>query len=499
MRNITKQEIKQKKELKKSESFPIKIGLEIHGYLDTQEKLFCKCKTEKQREVKPGPVENSQAKNREGFLGEDKPNSRICPICTGQPGSKPMLPNKDAMNKLIQIALVLNCKINHNKKLVWQRKHYSWPDLPKGYQNTISGAYSVPCAENGKFKSIRIRECHLEEDPAQWNPDTGKIDYNRSGLPLVEIVTEPDFSSSEQVLQWLESLLHNLSYIKAVRKNAGIKVDVNVSTYGDRVEIKNLNSLQNIKNAIAFEVKRQIENHEKGIEQKMDTLAYDSTKGITIKMRTKEEAEDYRFIPDPDLPIIQLNEKEINLIKSKLPENPDTKLEKLLTRYKLERADAEILAKNLELVDFFEKLSEQKIDAKKYISWITIELLRVLNYNKKTLEDEDIDIKPEHLAELIQAVDKKQLTELKAKQILNTFVPRSSSIKSTLSESSRITDAKEITDFCSQAIKNNPKSVQDFKSGKQEALNFIVGEVMKLSNKRADFKTSRECLIKLLK
>ena len=161
--------------------FPIKIGLEVHGYLNTKEKLFCMCKTNPNLQT---------SKNNED--NEDKPNSRVCPICTGQPGSKPMLPNAEARRKIIQIALILKCKINHDKDLIFQRKHYDWADIPKGYQNTISGAHSTPVGIKGKFRGISITECHLEEDPAQWNPDTGKLNYNRSGLPLIEIVTEPE-------------------------------------------------------------------------------------------------------------------------------------------------------------------------------------------------------------------------------------------------------------------------------------------------------------------
>ena len=155
-----------------------KIGLEIHGYLNTKEKLFCSCKSEH-------------------GLKHSKPNTNICPTCTGMPGAKPMLPNKEAINTAIQISLILGCKIN--KKLAWQRKHYNWPDLPKGYQNTLSGTYATPIGEKGKFIGIKITEAHLEEDPAAWNPKTGEIDYNRSGSPLIEIVTEPDFKTSKQV------------------------------------------------------------------------------------------------------------------------------------------------------------------------------------------------------------------------------------------------------------------------------------------------------------
>ena len=464
-----------KQNKKEQKTHPIKIGLEIHGYLNTKEKLFCKCSPE--------------------FVKGEKPNTRICPICTGQPGCKPMQPNKEAMKNLIQIALVLKCKINSDKKLIWQRKHYNWADLPKGYQNTISGAYSIPCAENGKFNGIGIRECHLEEDPAKWDPETGKIDYNRSGLPLVEIVTEPDFHSSEQVEEWLKNILVSLSYIKSL-KPEGIKVDTNVSTYGERVEIKNINSIENIRKAIEYEIKRQTENYEQGIDQKRETLSFDENKGKTIKMRDKESAEDYRFIPDPDLPTINLSEKEIKQIEKDLPETPTEKLNKLLNKYKIDEYNAEILSKNLDLVDFFENLAEH-VDAKKYISWITIELLRILNYNKKKLGDPDIDIKPEHLAELILAVDKKEIIELKAKQIINGFIPKSYSIKSIKKDIQKFGE-KETEEICKKVIKANEKSVTDYKSGKKEALNYLLGEIMKLSQRRADFNTAKRILEKLI-
>jgi aspartyl-tRNA(Asn)/glutamyl-tRNA(Gln) amidotransferase subunit B len=274
--------------------FPIKIGLEVHGYLDTVEKLFCKCKVSL----------------------DEYTNTHVCPICTGQPGSKPMAPNCSAVDKFIQIATILNSKIN--KEWIWQRKHYDWADNPKGYQTTISGPHVNPCSIGGSFKGINLIEAHLEEDPAQWNPDSGKINYNRSGLPLIEIVTEPEFSTSEQVIEWLKSLILSLSYVKALRKNAGIKVDVNVSTYGDRVEMKNLNSLEKIRKAIEYEVVRQVENHEQGIVQKRETMAFDEKLGKTIKMREKEGAADYRFIPDPDLPVIKIADGRIKKIREKI-------------------------------------------------------------------------------------------------------------------------------------------------------------------------------------
>ena len=457
----------------------VKIGLEIHGYLQTKEKLFCRCKA----------IRHSKKK-------KIKPNTFVCPICTGQPGAKPMLPNSEAIRKLIQIALMLNCKVNIYRKvgkktygvLTWNRKHYDWPDLPKGYQDTISGAYSVPIGEQGKFENIKIREVHLEEDPASWNPETGCIDYNRSGLPLIEIVTEPDFSNAEEVELWLKKLLLTLSYIKAVDKNAGIKADVNVSiNNGERVEIKNLSSITSIKNSINYEIERQTKE-----KAKRETRRYDEKKGKTILMRTKETQEDYRFIPDPDLPIIKLTEKEVKEIKGKLPESPQQKLEKLIKKHKIEKKQAEILYKNLELVEFFEKVTE-KIPPTFALPWVTIELLRVLNYNKKTLDDPEIDIKPEHFIELLEAVKKGKITELKAKQFLNKFVPKSFSIKGELKKEGKIS-RQEIEKIIEKVLEKNKKAVSDYKAGEKKAFNFLIGQIMKESNRRADFKLAREIL-----
>ncbi|MBI2629680.1 Asp-tRNA(Asn)/Glu-tRNA(Gln) amidotransferase subunit GatB [Candidatus Pacearchaeota archaeon] len=458
----------------------IKVGLEIHGYLNTKEKLFCRCKA----------VRHSLKK-------EIKENSFVCPICTGQPGSKPMLPNSSAIARVVEIALMLNSEVNlydSGKELVWNRKHYSWPDLPKGYQNTISGAYSVPVAEKGKFEGIKIREIHLEEDPAQWNPETGGIDYNRSGLPLVEIVTEPDFDSPDKVVDWLKKLVLTLSYIKAVDKNAGIKVDVNISTkktdFKERVEIKNLSSLENIRKAIEFEAKRQ-ETEKTGKE----TRRYDEKNERTIKMRDKEGAEDYRFIPDPDLPIIKIRKSEIEKLKKALPESPQEKLDKLIKKHKIGEKDASVLSQNIEVVEFFEKVIE-KVNPRFALPWVNVELMRVLNWNKKTLDE--VEIMPEHFIELLQLVESKKLTELKAKSILNEFIPKSFSVKERMKEFGKIADMGEIEKICGDVVKNNVQAVQDYLSGKEESLNFLIGEVMKKSNRRADYKTAKEILKKII-
>ncbi|MBS3072813.1 Asp-tRNA(Asn)/Glu-tRNA(Gln) amidotransferase subunit GatB [Candidatus Pacearchaeota archaeon] len=448
------------------------IGLEIHGYLNTEEKLFCNCSSSI----------------------SEKSNTNICPICTGQPGSKPMLPNKEAIKKSIQIGLMLNTKINiteNNKNLIWQRKHYSWPDLPKGYQNTLSGTYAIPIGQNGNFLGVRIKELHLEEDPAAWNPETGEIDYNRSGLPLIEIVTEPDFSSSEQVADWLKNLLITLSYIKAIKKSSGIKADVNVNIKGksERAEIKNIHSISDIIKTIEYELKR----HEKERPKSMETRRWNSAKSITEPMRSKESQADYRFISDPDLPSIKILKKEVDKIQKMLPETPEKKLKKLVKKHKIDEKDAKILTKNLELVELVENLSKH-IDVKNHISWITVELLRVLNYSKKTLEE--VEIQAEHIAELIKEVAKGKITELKAKQIMNEFIPKSFSIKNK-KDISKIKNT-EITNICVKVIKENQKAVQDYKNGEEKSLNFLIGKVMSLSNRRADYKTAKNELLKLL-
>lgn len=444
------------------------IGLEIHTYLTTREKLFCTCIASREKGVQE--------------------NIFVCPTCTGLPGSKPMLANKSAVEKAVAIGLMLGCTIN--KRLVWHRKHYDWPDLPKGYQNTLSGPRAFPVGEKGKFYGITVSSMHLEEDPASWTPETGRVDYNRSGLPLVEIVTEPEFTTAEEVMEWLEKLLHGLEYLRAVDSNAGIKVDVNVNIPGksERVEIKNLNSLENIGKAIEYELERQ--KREGG--DRRETRRFDEKSGKTTLMRVKESGEDYRFIADPDLPDIVLEKTFIENIRSTLPETPEEKLEKLITTHKLDKYNADILSKNIDLAEFFEKVIE-KIDAKFALPWVTVELLRVLNYNKKKLSE--IDIKPEHFIALLELVKSEKITPLAAKQLLNHFYPKSSL---PLNIAGKITDAKELTTVITQVITAHPKAVSDYKGGGAAALNFLMGEVMKKTDKRADFKIAKELLVILL-
>ena len=446
------------------------IGLEIHTYLVTKEKLFCTCIASRERGLKP--------------------NINICPTCTGQPGAKPMLANEEAVKKAVMIGLMLGCKIN--SELKWQRKHYDWPDMPKGYQNTLSGTYAIPLGVRGKFFGINISSMHLEEDPASWNPETGEVDYNRSGLPLVEIITEPDFSTSEEVIDWLKKLLHGMAYLKCVDSNAGIKVDVNVNIPGksERVEIKNVNSLENIRKAIDYEFWRQ---GSEGGKMK-ETRRYDDASGKTIVMRTKEEHADYRFISDPDLQDIILSKGFIESIKEKIPEPPEKKLEKLIKKYKIDKANAGILAKNIDIVEFFERVAD-RIDAQFALPWVTVELLRFLNYNNKRLGEVEIDV--QHFAALLGLVKDGKITPLKGKEILNKFYPKS--FMPSAENEGKISDAGELEKVAREVIAKNRKAVEDYLNGEQKAFDFLMGQIMIVTKKRADFKIAREVLQKLIK
>jgi aspartyl-tRNA(Asn)/glutamyl-tRNA(Gln) amidotransferase subunit B len=455
-----------------------KIGLEIHGYLITNEKLFCKC-----------PTDYKKA----------KVNTNICPICTGCPGSKPMNPNVEALKKALAITLMLECKISE-EDLIWQRKHYDWPDLPKGYQDTTSGSYSIPVGKDGEFLGIRIRQVHLEEDPARWDPETGNVDYNRCGMPLVEIVTEPDFKSSKEVREWLAKFLITMAYIKSINKDAGIKADVNVSInlngkQGERVEVKNVNSTYAIERAIDYEIIRQAEELKKG-KVKRETRAFSEKMKVTISMREKEEEADYRFIPDPDLPVIGIDRKIADTIKKSLPETPHSKVKRFVKEYGLNNYESNVLSSDIELANFFEKLLKLGIKPKIAANWVTIELLRILNWNKKRLDE--VDIKSEHFAELLELLDKKEITELSAKQLLNKFIPKSFSPKKEAGKISIISDSEDIEKICLGVIKKNPDAVNDYRNGEAKALNFLIGEVMKASKRRADFKTAREILIRTI-
>lgn len=443
------------------------VGLEIHVYLISREKLFCSCPASRERGLKP--------------------NSYICPICTGQPGVKPLAPPASIVEKAVSIALLLGCRVQ--SPLRWMRKHYSWPDNPKGYQTTMSGEHATSLGLSGTFKGISISSMHLEEDPAAWDPQTGYVDYNRSGLPLVEIVTAPDFTSAEQVTEWIEALTQALSYLKCVDSNAGLKIDVNVNYPGktERVEIKNISSIQSVKQAIEFEFERQL--REGSVRE---TRRFDEATGKTTPMRSKEQKEDYRFIPDPDLPAVVIPSEMIDRISAQLPELPEVKLARLIKDYRLSKQEAAVLTHHVEIASFFEQVV-RAIEPSFAVPWVTGELLRVLNWNKTSLDK--VDIKPEHFVELLKLVISGKITELQAKQMLNQFIPRSFMPRA---DAGKIDSEKELEPFVRAVLGEQKKAVADYKAGDSKSLNFLLGEVMKTTQRRADFKIAKKLLEKYL-
>ncbi len=455
----------------------VKIGLEVHGYLhmDSKAKLFCDCR-----------------------IGEALPNSNICPICTGMPGSKPMLPNKEAIDRIIAIAGMLDCKIN--SRLLFQRKHYDWPDMPTGYQRTMSGSYSVPVGENGQFLGIGIADVHLEEDPARWEPETGNVDYNRSGFPLVEIVTKPDFTSPQQVRDWLKRLVTTLSYIKAIDHDAGIKSDVNVSVSPgfSRVEVKNVNSFRSIIQAIEYEAKRQEREISEGKRIAMETRAWNDAAGVTVFMRKKEQAMDYMFIPEPDLPVINVSKEWVKQITEKLPEKPAEKVERYVKRMKIDRTDAEVLSSEILLAELFEKVAKE-VDAVLAARWLRRELLRVLNYGKKELHELEMDEK--HMIQLLKLVESGKITDEVAKKILEKLVEKPFDVEKHVEKEklAAVSDTATLEKYCKEAIEENKKASEDYKSGNERALNFIVGAVMRKSRGKATPQQVSEILRKLIR
>ena len=455
----------------------IKCGLEIHGYLkiDNKRKLFCDCMLEH----------------------EASPNTNTCPICTAQPGLKPMNPNEEALKKIMMISGMLDCKLN--KRLLFQRKHYSWPDLPSGYQRTISGSYSVPVGVDGNFLGIGISDVHLEEDPARYDPASGLVDYNRSGFPLVEIVTEPDFRSSDEVKEWLRKLITTLSYIKALDRNAGIKADVNVSIAPkyERVEIKNVNSFKSIVKAIEYEIQRQEEEVKKGKSIPQQTRMFDYNSETTKFMRSKETQQDYMFIPDPDLAVISIIDKDIREISSLLPEKPAEK-ERKFKKLGIQEIDAQVMSSEILLAELFEKVAKE-IDPILAAKWLRRELVRVLNYNKKTIEDMQIDEK--HLIDLLKLVETKKITETVAQKILEKLILKSFDVNEYVKKEKLIavSDTNVLEKYCKEAIAENKKAVDDYKSGREEALNFLMGQVMKKTRGAATPREVNEILKKLIK
>ena len=464
----------------------IVIGLEIHAELDTKTKLFCSCPTK----------------------GSEEPNTRTCPTCLGMPGSKPVL-NKKAVEFALKLCLALNCEIS--PELIFSRKSYFYPDMAKNYQ--IS-QYDIPLGKNGKLKlregkEIGITRVHMEEDPASLIHPAGMkesqyvlVDYNRSGNPLVEIVTEPDLVSPDEARDFMKQLITVLNYLEIFDINEGIiKADANVSVKESdytRVEIKNITGFKEIEKALVYEVDRQQNEikHHKKIEQ--ETRAWDSEKGITFSLRKKETEEDYGYIIDTDLTIVEISDKWIKEIKKEMPELAQDKVKKFVEKHKIKKEDAEILAAEKELAEMFEKVAEE-INPVLAAKWIRREVVRVLNYNNKELHEVEIDEK--HMIDLLKLVENRKITDNVASKILEKLIEKPFDIKEYVKKEKleAVSDISELEKYCKEAIKENPKAIEDYKKGEAKALNFIVGAVMKKTKGKATPKEVNEIILKLIK
>ena len=448
-----------------------KIGLEVHLQLNTNSKVFCSCST-KQVET---------------------PNSNVCEICCGFPGSKPVL-NKKAFEKALKIALALNCTIN--KTTFFSRKGYFYPDLPKNFQIT---QYESPIGINGSFRGIRIRRVHLEEDPGALihKGSYCLVDYNRSGIPLVEIVTEPDFKTAKEAREFLRELITDLSYLDVYDKKSdfGLKADLNISTIGAKVEIKNVNGLKDIEDALTYEEERQ----SKEVPDRSETRGWNAEKRITILQRTKESEDDYGYITETDLPILEINDKLLKEIKSSIPELSKEKSTRFTSQYQLSDKDAKVLSNNKKLSELFEKVAE-KVNPEIAAKWIIRDLVNQLNYHKKTLDQ--VKIKPEYMVDLLKLFEGKNITDNTTKQVMIKLIKEKNfSTKEYIEKNNLVmqSSSSKVERWCEQAIKECPQAVEDYKKGNEKSLNFVVGKVMQLSNKTANPDIVRKILVKLIR
>ncbi|MFP4401984.1 MAG: Asp-tRNA(Asn)/Glu-tRNA(Gln) amidotransferase subunit GatB [Candidatus Nanoarchaeia archaeon] len=442
-----------------SKDINFKIGLEIHVHLKTKEKLFCRCAV---------PTSHTQM------------NRTICPVCTGQGGSKPMLPNKSALQAVTQIALLFNSNIP--QELYFQRKHYSWPDMPTGYQRTISGSNIQSNGMGGEFLGIGIEEIHLEEDPAAWDPQTGEINYNRSGMALCEVVTKPEFTSLKKLEEWLKEFILALKYLKILHE-FGIKSDVNVSIESSgykRVEIKNVSSPTNIVKAAEVEIERQEELVKKGEEIQQETRRFNDELETTEFMRSKENAQDYRFTPEPDLPIINIEDKFVEELKSTLPELAYEKREKY-KQFKFDDETVDVLVSNVYLTEIFEYAVEKQLNPKEVGLFLKREIMRILNYHNHDFEElEKRNIK-EELISLITMLGDESISYTTAQKTLEQLYEKKFNVKEYVEKNNlkQVQDTSIIVELVQQALKDAPKAVEDYRAGNTKSLNFIVGIVMK--------------------
>ena len=456
------------------------IGLEVHVELATKTKIFCSCSTE--------------------FGGA--PNTHTCPVCTGMPGSLPVL-NKQVVEYAMAIGLATNCDIT--KVCKFDRKNYFYPDNPQNYQ--ISQLY-LPIARNGYVeievgdtrKKVRIHEMHMEEDAGklihdEWD-DTSLVDYNRSGVPLVEIVSEPDMRSADEVIAYLEKLRTIIQYLGASDcklQEGSMRADVNLSVreagtkeFGTRTEMKNLNSFKAIARAIEGERERQIELIEAGKAVVQETRRWDDNKESSHAMRSKEDAQDYRYFPEPDLVPIVISDEWIEKIRSRQPEFRDEKLQRYKKEFDIPQYDAEIITESKHMADIFEKTTAICGKPKKVSNWLMVETMRLLK--EQGMEPEDIRFSPENLAKLIELTESGTINSSVAKEVFEQIFAKDVDPDQYVEEHGlkTVNDEGALEAVLEKVIADNPQAVADYRGGKEKALGALVGQTMKAMKGKAN-------------
>lgn len=471
-------------------SFETVIGLEVHVELLSETKVFCTCKSE--------------------FGG--KPNTRICEVCTGMPGTLPRL-NEKVVEFAVKTGLATDCEIT--KITRFDRKNYFYPDLPKAYQ--ISQLYLPICrnghieikTENGK-KIIGIHEIHIEEDAGKLVHSDSEtlIDYNRCGVPLLEIVTEPDFSDADEVIAFLEALRRILTYLgvsDCKMQEGSMRADVNLSVrsagsreLGTRTEMKNLNSFHDITDAVKSEAARQIALIESGEAVIQQTRRWDADRGESYAMRSKEAANDYRYFPEPDIPPIDISESFINRINSALPELPAAKKQRYMNELGLSDYDASVLTSDIYIVSFFEAALKDCSSPKEVANWVLGEVLRLLK--DSGTDSKSNPLKPEALVKIIEMVQSGKINRNTGKAVLEKAFYDGVDVEKYVSENglSLITDSDKIKAAVKSVIADNEKSVADYQRGKTAALGYLVGQTMKALGGRADANEIQKLLRELL-